>query len=183
MGTCVLRRSRTTSARIPASVVPPFRARSLARWMVGPSATGSLNGTPSSITSAPASAAASAIFSVASSDGSPAVMYATRPSWPASASSRKRRPMRPPVFPASVCAAEVDLGIAASDIAGESVHVFIAAAGKIQYDDLILLHFRSPPRQLRNRVRGFKRGNNPFGPREHLCRRDGIVVHHRGVFG
>ena len=54
----------------------------------GPSATGSLNGTPSSITSAPASAAASTIFSLASSDGSPAVMYATRPSSPVLESSR-----------------------------------------------------------------------------------------------
>ena len=44
----------------PAKLVPCCSARSLARWMTGPSATGSLNGTPSSITSAPASIAASA---------------------------------------------------------------------------------------------------------------------------
>src|SRR5271170_3407315 len=107
--------------------------------MVGPSATGSLNGTPSSITSAPASAAASTIFPVASSDGSPAVIYATSPSSPASASSRKRRPMRPSDFPASAGTPEVGLGIAASDISRESFHIFVAAAGNIQYDDLILL--------------------------------------------
>jgi hypothetical protein len=41
--------------------VPRARARSLARWMTGPSASGSLKGTPSSMTSAPASMAARAI--------------------------------------------------------------------------------------------------------------------------
>ena len=42
--------------------------------MVGPSAIGSENGTPSSITSAPASTSACMTGTVASSDGSPAVM-------------------------------------------------------------------------------------------------------------
>src|SRR5271170_1364385 len=149
--------------------------------IVGPSATGSLNGTPSSITSAPASAAASTIFSDASSDGSPAVMYATRPSSPASESARKRRPIRPSALAPGVCVAAVDLGMAASGIARESFHVFIAAAGKIQYDDFVLLHFRSPPRQFRNGVRGFQRRNNSFAPRQHLGRRNGFIVHHSGV--
>src|SRR5690242_7976291 len=58
--------------------------------MVGPSARGSLKGTPSSITSAPASASAITNFSVASSEGSPAVMYATIPSSPASRKTRNR---------------------------------------------------------------------------------------------
>ena len=37
-----------------------FQCASLARWITGPSATGSLKGTPNSITSAPAEIAASA---------------------------------------------------------------------------------------------------------------------------
>jgi hypothetical protein len=48
-------RTRPTISRTPRSVVPALRARSLARWITGPSAVGSLNGTPTSITSAPAS--------------------------------------------------------------------------------------------------------------------------------
>ncbi len=44
-------------------------ARSLARWITGPSATGSLKGTPSSMTSAPASMAASATSRDTSRDG------------------------------------------------------------------------------------------------------------------
>src|SRR5260370_17663009 len=51
-------------------------------------------GTPSSITSAPASASARTYFSVASSDGSPAVIYATMPSSPETRSSAKRLEMR-----------------------------------------------------------------------------------------
>ena len=45
---------RATSARIPTSVVPEASARAAAAWFTGPSAIGSLNGTPSSSTSAPA---------------------------------------------------------------------------------------------------------------------------------
>src|SRR5580658_683302 len=59
--------------------VPRAPARSLARWITGPSASGSLKGTPSSITCAPASMAASAISRVASRLGSPAVRYTISP--------------------------------------------------------------------------------------------------------
>ena len=38
---------------MPDSVVPEARAREAERWMVGPSAIGSENGTPSSMTSRP----------------------------------------------------------------------------------------------------------------------------------
>ena len=52
---------RSPAARASTSCrrVPFFTARSLARWITGPSARGSLKGTPSSSTSAPASIAAS----------------------------------------------------------------------------------------------------------------------------
>ena len=52
-------------------------ARSELRWITGPSAIGSENGTPSSITSAPACTSACITGTVASSDGSPAVMKGT----------------------------------------------------------------------------------------------------------
>ncbi len=49
-------------------------ARSVARWIVGPSADGSENGTPSSMTSAPARASACIRATSSSADGSPAAM-------------------------------------------------------------------------------------------------------------
>ncbi len=53
--------------------MPLASARSEAFWITGPSAIGSENGTPSSITSAPARAIASMISALASANGSPAV--------------------------------------------------------------------------------------------------------------
>ena len=53
--------------------MPRASARSLAFWTTGPSAIGSLNGTPSSITSAPAATIARMICGVVSACGSPAV--------------------------------------------------------------------------------------------------------------
>ena len=47
------RASRGSSRATPRSVVPLASARSEARWITGPSASGSENGTPTSITSAP----------------------------------------------------------------------------------------------------------------------------------
>ncbi len=54
--------------------MPLASARSDAFWITGPSAIGSENGTPSSITSAPALASASITSVVASGNGSPAQM-------------------------------------------------------------------------------------------------------------
>jgi hypothetical protein len=54
--------------------MPRASARSPACWITGPSAIGSLKGTPSSITSAPPAASACMISGVASAYGSPAVM-------------------------------------------------------------------------------------------------------------
>ena len=67
--------SRISAARVSTccSDVPCLSARSLARWMTGPSATGSLKGTPSSITLAPASMAARMTSRVVTRSGSPQV--------------------------------------------------------------------------------------------------------------
>ncbi len=84
--------ARRSSAR--ASVTPAARARSEARWIVGPSASGSLNGMPSSITSAPAIASAGRRRPVVARSGSPAstkTTSAARP-WPfARANTRASR--------------------------------------------------------------------------------------------
>src|SRR5688572_20600199 len=58
--------------------------------MVGPSATGSLKGTPSSMMSAPASARASSSAAVSSSEGNPAVMYGISARRPAARHASKR---------------------------------------------------------------------------------------------
>src|SRR5579859_2097076 len=173
MATSVFFRSALTKSITPASVVPPRNARSLARWIVGPSATGSLNGTPSSITSAPASAAASTIFSVAASDGSPAVIYATNPISPERASCSKRLPMR-------VCAV-VFAFAASSDISRQDLHIFVSAPGNIQNHKLVALHLRSTVHQLRQCVRRFQGGDNSLDSCESLRGFDCVLVSYRCV--
>ncbi len=72
------RRRDGTRARSRASrrgPTPCAIARSVARWITGPSAIGSENGTPSSMTSAPPRASARIRSTVTSADGSPAAMY------------------------------------------------------------------------------------------------------------
>jgi hypothetical protein len=68
--------SARTSATISStrgSVVPAASARTPARWMTGPSPSGSENGTPISITSTPLRSACSTSRRVIASDGSPAI--------------------------------------------------------------------------------------------------------------
>src|ERR671935_1359499 len=75
--------SRAATSRTPCSVAPVASARVPAAWITGPSASGSENGTPSSITSAPASAQASPMAVEAFRFGNPPIMYgisAARPS-------------------------------------------------------------------------------------------------------
>src|SRR5690606_24777369 len=69
-------------------------ARSEDCWITGPSAIGSENGTPSSSTSAPAATRACITGTVASTEGSPAVMKGIRPGRPATFSAAKRASMR-----------------------------------------------------------------------------------------
>ena len=76
-----LRMRETVSSSFP-GVVPESRPRWAASWLTKPSASGSLNGTPSSSTSTPISSNASARSCVASRSGSPAPMYTTNPFCP-----------------------------------------------------------------------------------------------------
>src|ERR1700728_1975523 len=65
-------------SRTVESLVPACKARSLPRWITGPSAMGSEKGTPSSMRSAPPRSRAAISLGVAEGDGSPATMYAMR---------------------------------------------------------------------------------------------------------
>ncbi len=54
MGVSTDSRTARTRSSVPRSVMPAASARSVARWITGPSASGSENGTPTSSTAAPA---------------------------------------------------------------------------------------------------------------------------------
>ena len=84
------RRNAFTIASVFFKVMPDFKARRLEAWIAGPSAIGSENGMPSSITSAPASASPPRIFAEVAPSGSPAVRNVTSPPRPASFSAAKR---------------------------------------------------------------------------------------------
>src|SRR5690348_5753420 len=62
----------------PATVIPPSSAVWVARWMVGPSASGSLKGIPTSMKSAPVRATAWMAASDRAGVGNPAVRYGIR---------------------------------------------------------------------------------------------------------
>lgn len=72
MGVWWVVRNWRTRSRTLGSVQPALRARSAASWFTAPSASGSENGTPSSMTSAPASARPVMMARHRSSVGSPA---------------------------------------------------------------------------------------------------------------
>src|SRR6186713_1033505 len=82
-------RSRNSSAISSTSrvVVPFARLRKLAAWIAGPSAIGSVNGMPSSITSAPPSTTASRLAAVSPS---PAVMKQTSAGRPLAKAEERR---------------------------------------------------------------------------------------------
>src|SRR6516162_3039789 len=145
--------------------------------MVGPSARGSLKGTPSSMMSAPASARARANLCVASSEGSPAVMYATMPSSPSSRSSAKRLEIRVELARALVM---VFAGLKRAFI---RVHVLIAAAGEIEDNEVGWLELRQAFDEAGDGVGGFKRGNDAFGARKELGGIESGLIGNGGVFG
>ena len=74
IGRLTCARSVATSSSTRGSVVPLASARRPARWTTGPSASGSENGTPSSMASAPRFSASTMRRRVSSSEGSPAMM-------------------------------------------------------------------------------------------------------------
>src|SRR5438067_1542894 len=130
-------------------LTPCTSARSQARWITGPSAIGSENGTPSSSTSAPPSTSACSSGTVRSGCGSPAVMKVTRPVLPCCFRASKVGAILDMPFSRS---AEVEAGALR-----DRVHVLVAAARQVDQDDLV---FRQRRRQLDgvgDRVRGLER--------------------------
>src|SRR6059058_1754781 len=99
--------------------------------MTGPSAIGSENGTPSSITSAPAAASACMMGTVSSGAGSPAAIYGISAARPAARSRAKVVSIR---FKTNSSPRRITLG-AAIELQARSLchgaHVLVAAARKI----------------------------------------------------
>ena len=78
MGIWEVRRSSLAISSTLVRLAPAFKARMEERWITGPSAVGSENGTPSSKRSSPASPMALMILMETSTVGSPAVTNPTR---------------------------------------------------------------------------------------------------------
>src|SRR5688572_9035740 len=78
----------------PSSVAPEERARRVVSWITGPSASGSLNGTPSSSASAPSSHAAKARRSDSVRSGNPEVRKGRKAPRRSSRAVSNARPIR-----------------------------------------------------------------------------------------
>src|SRR5215831_1877519 len=89
-----VRRKARTMASVFASVWPALSARCDDSWIAGPSAIGSVNGMPSSTTSAPAAGSAERIASDVSGSGSPAVRKVTSAARPCAFNAAKRSSIR-----------------------------------------------------------------------------------------
>src|ERR1700687_1974599 len=114
-------RTAPTMSSTPDAVAPPASARSVARWMTGPSDSGSEKGRPASSTWAPAQPSARRMPAERGKSGSPAVTYVTSP---VRFSDRMR----------SKAAGILDANFGSfisGDLVGHALNVLIAPAGEI----------------------------------------------------
>ena len=139
-------------------VIPAARARSFASWMTGPSITGSENGMPTSIASAPADTAASIIRC---HGPRPPLRYGTRLLPPASRFERSAVSIAPR-FP------------------HPRISIICATSLSPRPDRLtstVLPDERRPlPRHPGDGVGRFEGGDDPLGPRQQLERGDDLGV-------
>src|SRR5438093_9741483 len=169
--------SRATAAASPSvasSVVPLASARSPARWIVAPSASGSENGTPTSRTSAPAWSAARARRVLVARSGSPAMRYATRTSRRSVRARANTVAMRssPLAGPPSAAVTRVELliaahrrGLGASRLhrREDRVEILVAASGEAERDDGVRTELAGERGKFRDRVRRPERGDDALG--------------------
>src|SRR6476620_12474864 len=120
-------RNVATMASTSARPTPCASARSLARWMTGPSAIGSENGTPSSITSAPPPTSACMSGTALAGVGSPAVTKGI------SAFRASRRSVSKVAAIRDIGRLELD-----AELLCDGVHVLVAAPGEVDEQDLLL---------------------------------------------
>src|SRR5436190_7484636 len=161
---------RLQIASTPSSVAPPASARVAAAWITGPSASGSENGTPSSIRSAPASTYASATAIAARASGKPPMRYgisAARRSPRAKAKAREMRSAPPPVWPPTSAPPE-----------SPSLRSGIEVTDARHYFRQILVSATAEADQVvagRSRPGGRRRGDGRVGeePRDRVSRLEG----------
>src|SRR5690606_35867885 len=171
------RKARTT-ASTSASFTPCASARSLARWIVGPSAIGSENGTPSSMMSAPAATHWRRTSSVTARVGNPTVMEGISALRPAARSRSKVATMRGFIGTTS----ELDAGTP-----GHGVHVLVSPARKIDQDELVGRHPGSDAGGPGDRVGGLQRRDDALDAaaavecRERLVVVDDLVARTAGI--
>ena len=180
-------------------LMPAASARSLARWITGPSAIGSENGTPSSMRSAPASTMACITGTVASGVGSPAVTNGMRAVRCCAFSAANRPAMRlacnktvPPPSTA-LAGARFRAAESSSDRARgrrsqvnpldcrDGLDVLVPASRQPYHDDVVGSHPRRQLHCIRQRMARFKGGNDPLGPRARMKRRERFVIVDRDV--
>src|SRR4051812_18483577 len=150
-----------------AGVAPRSSARRDASWMVRPSITGSENGMPTSIASAPASAIARTTSS--HPEPSPPVTYGTSSLQPAARRSRS--------LASSPTAAGTSGDPLASEAFGDLGGVLVAPARERDQHRAAARHRASGfPGEPAERVCRFERGHDPLGHRQELEPRDRLVV-------
>src|ERR1041385_7869471 len=135
--------------------------------MTGPSAIGSLNGTPSSISVAPVRDNSISSCSVVARSGSPAVMYGMRPFFPCCLRFVKTSAMRPKRLRLQSFA--------------HGIYVLVSTSGKVHDDHLITSQRARDFQRVPHRMCRLERGNDPFKPRQQLKRLQRFVVRNRNV--
>src|SRR5262245_10347226 len=163
--------------------------------MTGPSAMGSENGTPSSMTSAPPLTKACISGTASAGSGSPAVMKGTSAFLPCCFSASKVAAMRDMSLKAERGKGGSELQQRVSsfrlhpsslDLDARSlrhrVHVLVPAAGQVDEQDAVFAHARRDPGRVRERVRRFQRRDDALEPAQIVKSADGVVVGDRYVF-
>src|ERR1700681_818956 len=171
--TGVVESVRRNSATIPRTSRNPtlcFNARSEERWITGPSAMGSENGTPSSITSAPFFTSACITATVCRGLGSPAVTKAM---------SAERRAAR--IF--SKVAGRRLKRFLESDSRGlaHRVHVLVTAPREVHQQDLVAAHRGRELHGVGDRMARLERGNDALEAAQRMEGFQRLVVGHRHV--
>src|SRR3954451_20507827 len=173
---------------MPAGVAPMSSARCDASWIVRPSITGSENGIPISIASAPAAATARTTSSQAAPR--PPVTYGTSSFFPESRFARSvssSLTSAPPLGPAPASALRTRSGLRSRErLPGEALgdlhRILVTAPGKGQQDRRAAWDGAPDlPGQVPERVGRLERGDDPLGPAQHLEALERLVVAGRSV--
>src|ERR1051325_10869168 len=165
MGARTVPRISEIRSSTPRRFVPDASALSVARWMTGPSARGSENGTPTSRMSAPARSSACTMAPDRARSGSPAVTYVTRPGRRSARSRANVSAMR-----------DIECLL-------HRLNVLVSASRQIDEQYGIASQMRRDLDRVRDRVRRFESRQDPFELGESLKRVERFRVGDVRVFG